>query len=117
MISTRNKELFLKIEKKKQFFSDLFTAPFPGHGVRVNIRPTEDTRRFEKDILSKDSIEDRAQLAVKKFKNDCRMLEIVDDDRVPCLHLWSGTAIKELENYTRGDKCQNLFYIYVGVYK
>ncbi len=88
-----SKKLALQIEKKKQFFSDLFTGPFPGHGVRVDIRPEEVGRRRRNNILSKGDVETRGQLGAELFRNDCRMLELVDDDRVPWLHVWSGTAV------------------------
>ena len=77
------------IDTTKQFFRDLFgPGPFPGHGVRVNVKGQYDT-----NVLATGSLEERAQMGRRVFELDCRYAEEIGDDRVPMLHPWSGTEV------------------------
>lgn len=79
-----------KLEEQKQFFRDLFgSARFPGHGARACFPASAE----EINILSRGSVEDRAQMAKKRFLFDRECMETIGDNRVPMLHCWSGTEV------------------------
>ena len=58
-----------------------------GHGYRVDA-PTPRAGRYPMG-----SVEERVALAGQVFEADLRQWELIGDDRVPWLHVWSGTEV------------------------
>jgi len=83
----------MAFEAQKQFFTDLFTAPeSPGHGVRVSVPgPGDITDRI--GVVASGTVEQRAQMAKTTFEHECACLDALGDDRVPMLHVWTGTNV------------------------
>jgi uroporphyrinogen-III decarboxylase len=76
------------IERNKRFMRDLCgNGTFRGHGYRVDA-PTPRAGRYPMG-----SVEERVTLAGQVFEADLRQWELIGDDRVPWLHVWSGTEV------------------------
>jgi len=72
---------------KKQFLRDLFVGEFGGHAFVIDVAgpvPGE----FPRGPVAK-----RVDIASRKFEHELLLEREIPDDRVPCLHIWSGTEI------------------------
>jgi hypothetical protein len=79
----------MSFDAQRRFFLELFSRDrFPPHGVRVDVEGITDSR-----VLAHGGIEERAQMGRQAFEFDCASLETIGDDRVPMLHIWSGTEV------------------------
>jgi hypothetical protein len=80
--------LSAQMVETQRFMRDLCGGgTFRGHGYRVDA-PTPRAGRYPMG-----SVEERAALAGRVFEDDLRQCELVGDDRIPWLHVWSGTEV------------------------
>ncbi len=79
----------MDLKENRRFFINLFrSSDFPGHGVHVDI-----PGKLDVNVLAQGNIEDRAQMYKRAFEFDLECAELIGDDRVPMLHIWSGTEV------------------------
>jgi len=76
------------IEKTKDFLSRLFGGrEFERHGYKVDIPMPIDNKFPVGTVI------ERVDLMSKSFEAELKLTELIDDDRIPCLHIWSGTEV------------------------
>jgi len=78
----------MDLTTNRQFNLDLFGGLFPGHGVRINVPGPADRK-----VLAHGTLEERAQMGRAAFEWDRQCAEAIGDDRIPMLHIWTGTDI------------------------
>ncbi|MGD2155566.1 MAG: uroporphyrinogen decarboxylase family protein [Anaerolineales bacterium] len=78
----------LKWSESQTFLANLFGGgEFQGHGFIIDVPMPIN------GLFPVGSAEERAELMGRNFEANLRVKELIDDDRVPCLHVWSGTEV------------------------
>ncbi|MCC7492336.1 MAG: hypothetical protein IT204_08330 [Fimbriimonadaceae bacterium] len=81
-----------RLRQNQSFLTDLFSGPFPGHGIIVN--PPSVARPYPGDVCSDTHpIADWADWAEQSYLGMLTQHEQLDDQSVPYASLWTGTEL------------------------